>query len=966
MLDKRIMLHKVSVRNISSSAFLIIVACLILLGWIAQSKSYQTFQRVGVNYSSITGANHVGKAHQIGPVPILKIERDIDLTELDISLEFSTLEPTFSYGNLFQTGDSDESIRMELQPPNNLVLILGNGRVLPIANSIHLGKYYSVHLHYSKDRSLVVSIDNDDTLNISDKNILSFKYDLSNVVVGTGLTMQRTLLGSVQNFNISGKYEYYGHAAILARWLIVIICGLIFIRSFPKQLKSNADALGGSAWKNEVLDIIGSYGAAICLIVVALLAIKHYGDNYLGYSKWLALVTLPFTIVATHFIRNIYSGFWQRLRWPLSIITILYLVYVILETIRQSHGLGYIVCSMLALSILAFILPLLRGAMASWSKGDDYLGAAFVIGAALMFLALSWSSLTYIPNWNTFSISLDNNFAVAVLGIFIIMRIIILSIIRPGKPSFSYYINSDLPVNAYTTKGAYYLDALAIAIFFWISFRCDTLFLPGSEYHWEYYVGVIQGVRGGGWLLWDTPSQYGFLNILLASLIPAKSAWQAFYIFQGILLFIVSTAVYITLRFCTRLNIAHNLLIFFLVFMGLYFADPAWIGPYPFPSSSVVRFFFVYVLLIAMMYFPQYGLRQAVVLSVIWALAVIWSAESAVYATTIYLFVITSLMLVISSSRNRFMLMGIYVSTALLSITSILAIIYIYYFTHLGIAPDISAYFEHAVGYAEGFGYVPFPLSGPGNYLLLVFMGISILCMRMIQLSDRDNISLIPVLAAMAGGIWGISTYYIGRPVPQNITAMLPIIMTAVFFSIIIANKVSVGLHAMPIKTAAIPVIFLLLIPLFSSSWIKNLQSVKTLSTNISANLPQASDELLRLMHHAKLDNETSISYYGDDAAPPIFKGDFTKFNNKNWLPAPLQLLEKPVTQQRRVTYLTRYLCRIQPRDGLLIVKNGDVTTRLPLFTSLLSRFYSVEDVIKGDTYSIYEYSGISLGSCPI
>jgi hypothetical protein len=83
---------------------------------------------------------------------------------------------------------------------------------------------------------------------------------------------------------------------------------------------------------------------------------------------------------------------------------------------------------------------------------------------------------------------------------------------------------------------SYLLRGLPYAVILMFALRADSLFYKGPDMpdmHWDYFIGPVQTVRSGGWLLWDTPSQYGFLNILLTALIPFRSAWDSFYFFSS-------------------------------------------------------------------------------------------------------------------------------------------------------------------------------------------------------------------------------------------------------------------------------------------------------------------------------------------------------------------------------------------------------------------------------------------------
>lgn len=949
---------------------LFIGVCILVLGWFAQSKSFQTLQIHGVEYLGAPTAGQGGVAQRItGPVSVKEIKHSLALSSLDISFEFSTQEPTFSYGNLFQTGDSIDAIRMELQPPSNLVLVLGDGKLFPLSKSIRIGKYHGVRLKYERNQFFKVFVDETEVLNITDKGVLAGKFDISNIVVGTGLARQRTLAGTVKNFNLSGAYSYYDRTARLSRWVLIFLCGIVFLMSLSRGPIAEAAGEGdASPTISDLADNIAVYGFSLVFVAMGLFSIHYFGERHLGLSKWLAHLMLPVSLAAILVVIKRQGGVWKWARWPLGVIFLAYAAAIVGSIGYKEHAYDAFILGIFMFSLLAFGLPLVRtrlGPSLSQRSGIC-LASGVAIGISGLFLALSWSVLVDLTNWNAFRQTLDNNFGVVVVGAFLILRVVFAVL-------FGAENSTETTAQSLCTQGKIkyprsrlYLDVVVIAVFFWISFRHDSLFLPGSEYHWEYYVGVVQGIRNGGWLLWDTPSQYGFLNVLLASVVPSASAWQSFYIFQGTLLFLVSTGIYLAARRYTSTSIVHRLAVFAIVFMALFFADPELIGPYPFPSSSVVRFFCVYALVLVAWFIPKFGLRQAIALSIVWSLAVIWSAESAIYGTAIFLFILVALLQTHTTENHRFALAGKYVVIAAICLATVLVIIFAFYLARLGVAPDLFGFFEHSVGYAGGFGYVPFPLNGPGNLLFLVFMGTSILCIGAIQRGGDAN-NMVPPLAAMAGCIWGISTYYIGRPVPQNITAMLPLIAMVVYLTLMLSKRMSHGeAYSLPIKAAALPLIFLVLIPLFNLKWVGNLAQIQSFTSDVTIKLPKATNELQQLLSQAKPSADTPIVYYGDDAAPPIFTGDYARLNETNWLPIPLQLLETPVSEARRSLYLNRYICRNQPSGGILVNRKGDaIAVRLEGFLHELRQFYDVEEIISGNAYTLYRFSGMNLQHCP-
>src|SRR5215218_196359 len=56
----------------------------------------------------------------------------------------------------------------------------------------------------------------------------------------------------------------------------------------------------------------------------------------------------------------------------------------------------------------------------------------------------------------------------------------------------------------------------------------------GSFFHYSWFVGPAEAVRQGGWLLWDVPFHYGFLNTLSLLALPVSNAWQSLYLVNAI------------------------------------------------------------------------------------------------------------------------------------------------------------------------------------------------------------------------------------------------------------------------------------------------------------------------------------------------------------------------------------------------------------------------------------------------
>jgi len=151
--------------------------------------------------------------------------------------------------------------------------------------------------------------------------------------------------------------------------------------------------------------------------------------------------------------------------------------------------------------------------------------------------------------------------------------------------------------------GSAVLTVFALAIFALLSFRQDSLTDSTSIHHWSFYVGPAELVRQGGWLLCDVPSQYGFLNIIIAARLPFASAWTSFYVLDAVCVFVSAALVFFTLR-SLRLGRFTGVFAFFVTLAVVYLipGDYAHLnGPTYFPSVGAFRFLWVELLVAVML-----------------------------------------------------------------------------------------------------------------------------------------------------------------------------------------------------------------------------------------------------------------------------------------------------------------------------------------------------------------------------
>ena len=180
---------------------------------------------------------------------------------------------------------------------------------------------------------------------------------------------------------------------------------------------------------------------------------------------------------------------------------------------------------------------------------------------------------------------------------------------------------------------------ILIPISYILAFRTDYLFMDEKGFHLSYYVGpIISQLEFDGFrLLVDQPSQYGFLNLLIPSLINYKSALTSFHIFQSSLLITTSIIVfYLIIKSDIKINKIFTY-ISFIVFL-LFLSDPYLIGPNPYPSSSVIRFFPVYLFILFINntnldLMSRISINKILILSIMLGFAFMWSIEVFFYVS---------------------------------------------------------------------------------------------------------------------------------------------------------------------------------------------------------------------------------------------------------------------------------------------------------------------------------------------
>ena len=505
----------------------------------------------------------------------------------------------------------------------------------------------------------------------------------------------------------------------------------------------------------------------------------------------------------------------------------------------------------------------------------------------------------------------------------------------------------------------------------WFSFRIDSLNnIPGSYFHVGYYSEVVKTLNSGGTLLWDTPSQYGFLNILFLSIFPFEDSRQSVYVGQSILMLLtVSSVMYL---FYTLMKSTRFFLIAASFFLWIYFfADPELIGPQPYPSSSAMRFapsiLFLVVLLMTLLGNRKHDFsyrRLYFPLSAGVYIGALWSAEALLYALSITGFVFLGLLAIWKGEKGftlsvfckKLSWLLLWIFTSLLGAWLSAAV---YTLIKVGEFPDLQMHIMFASKYSQGFGSVPLQIANPAWIIGLVITLAFFVLLKSLRIENNQSVTI--SVSALIGGLIGWLTYYLGRAVPDNFIAEYPLIVFCLLLLLYISYHlldVSKVATVLKLNTWAITATF---IGIILASTVSQPRFVGTVFSTQSLNRPfanstvEANANMRELLRDIPANSKEFIVFEGWAGVLPGLPDDLkNRFNtNKVWLPSPLGLLEDPIPPEIRSQTLNRFVENC-PNSGYLLSANKDsFPERHTQLLSILKTKYECKTVGSNDEYTL-------------
>ena len=445
--------------------------------------------------------------------------------------------------------------------------------------------------------------------------------------------------------------------------------------------------------------------------------------------------------------------------------------------------------------------------------------------------------------------------------------------------------------------------ALCLLILAGLSFRTDLLFFLddaraySSYLHWSMFVGPAELVRQGGWLLWDVPSHYGFLNTLVVAAVPVQSAWQAMHLVNGSLLACSAALVFFLLRSLgdgfanTLLALAAAVAAVFLL-PGLPNDPHVLMGPYVFPSYGAYRFFWGYALVAIVVWDflqpsekrPRYLVYGVGCLA--WLVGSFWSFESAIFCATIWLPAFACMVLrdTLRSAcplgvRSVVLQTASWLALPMVLMVLVLALITGYYKAFLGHAPDWYAFYEYALAYKGGYNFSAIDTDGPVWFLFAAFCIVST---AVAYALEEKAVARLSALGAAWTLLLVLASYFAVRGANSICTTFSPIVCTTVaVVLLVIARHKSADDWVRPVtgrhpiennwvrlaRASLVPLLTVLLTMGFGDfkklPWV----SPSAMFQPIEGLRPQVEEPVVQVLRKAGVDAQDPLAYaasYGD------------------------------------------------------------------------------------------------------
>ncbi len=508
--------------------------------------------------------------------------------------------------------------------------------------------------------------------------------------------------------------------------------------------------------------------------------------------------------------------------------------------------------------------------------------------------------------------------------------------------------------NKYKISIKKYWWILPTIIFFLESFNTSGFFSKiggGAMVHWQVYIGTLELMNNNGFLLWDTPSQYGFLSLISIYLMPFNDPWMKLYILNSLVKFFISILFF--KLFWNKGNLFWYIIAFLLTWLLLHIisSGQSFANASSTPSSGPLRYIWVILICSILVSVKNFSLKnQIIILLPIWLIGCLWAVESAFYVSAAiapYLFYILFFSNLSQTKRILFFLS--FPATMLLSII----IICFYYIFFLGHLPDIISYIEYSISWYGGFTIEN------ANYSGGVWIPILILSWIITEFFYCKDIKDKFIILSIWCGLWAVLSY----TVSQTVDIVFPKQAYLYFFFFFLTHKI-IGFNKENIFRFS--PIFVILITFtfvnisFAKHFFNTINNQNYTLQNSKYEIIDEYNEILTLVNPGDI----SVTYiepgrykFYNSKNSYINKKNNQKINlNKNfWLPLRPAITMDPLPPKRRSLYINRWTKRHEHEKGWIIYAIDDhwQSDWRKIITDSLGEYNKVKQIEYGNLQAI-------------
>lgn len=822
-----------------------------------------------------------------------------------------------NYTNIFQTANDPKTLRVELIRPRTMQVVIGSNdlglKVYKVSGKVKMNAWNHIKLIYSSNKNLYIKLNDEPSVSFDDN-----RHDVavSDLVLGAGFDRQRVFVGSIKNAKFSLIFNdtnilFYILGTLSKYYLVFVFFQLLFL--YTKYLSEHNIEIK----EHNRNDVLTGFLITFSIVAFIVLLTGMLSSPLTEQRKWIPFLALLIPSVALS-MKYLKIELFNKKYF--SVIAGLFSFAILVLGVLNYDRLSWFgISGLLIICCCLSITPFLK------SFTSIFIGTfIFLFGINSVVFVNSSGAQGYI--WTT-----------------VVMVVVICAFLL----SLTVQNHPERYARANKIGFAFLLIISAI-----LALRSDSLFLGSSEYHWSYFTGVIQAIRSGGELLWSSPSQYGLLNVLLPSLLPWTSR-NSFYIFQAGLLFVITFIIIRTIYMSFKHSVAFTLIA--LTSLSLfYFADPAVIGPGLYPSSSVMRFFWVYILIytILLEYYRHNILNRGIkwVVTGVYIFGALWSAESMLYSTAIYATYLLACAIIISKSKKNSAFKFVYKNISVIFLT--LIVINIFYLAITGHFPDWDMYFMYAFNYAQGYGELAIKPWGIHWAVIIALSGIVFILSRLYSAKKYNEWIVCSVCFV---SLWALTSYYVGRAVTNNLTAILPII----FYIFIVISSVLMDSKLLAFRLL-LNAVFLPWIIVGVIGGIGNPQFIEKLkkfkyAEDINSKSFKPDRELDSILKSLEATKGTRIVYYGEPYNNPVLQGKNGRYmDTVAGMPIPLVLLEEPIPEEKREIIIERFLSSINGPVFLIHRENENMERFLGWKKLLERKFFMEKKNIGSGKYEVF------------